>query len=494
MPGLSNTPIDQVPNWIKQYLTPNGARAHSAFQFTINGVTYPFVRNMHFAALPDPPRRRRYSMMGALYLTRPGDLMFFFQSDPQWRGDDIESRRGLRGIYRVIGNPFRGIDNIRDTTGYTLLGTCPNCQTFHATLRAECPLCHRPYPTMNVPSLDDPYHFLLLSLRLEIEPLIVFERAISDERCYADMTDTGMIWVGRHDNQMGAGKGSSVRQLLSEEAVKMTRMMISEPGQRISYPPRIPYCYAMGPIMNADGTNVTDFEVQRQRTSMVAAEHMLNFEVARTIDQAGSSIVNALGADFVINDIEYVSSEFPWGYTAGEADFIVSLARDGRRYRIFVMEFKRDWLDDDTVIQVSLYTRWVVQVMTQFANPAVTELEVVPIIIGRRISPGTARPHAFDFQASYNSGAQVTVHVQSPRCITYVPQNIFAHNGVRYAATLDFVDASARLPQFAWVPQAGIVTSQVERDWVKDNSWRIARQAANAAAVANPGGAANPAP
>lgn len=101
-PDLSKILPKDVPRWITNYLSPQcNKRARQAFQFTINGATYPFVRNFNFAALPDPPLRRRYSMLGALFLARPGDLMFFFQSDPQWRKDDISSRRGLRGIYVV---------------------------------------------------------------------------------------------------------------------------------------------------------------------------------------------------------------------------------------------------------------------------------------------------------------------------------------------------------------------------------------------------------
>lgn len=342
--NLSKTQEKDIPKIIADYLSPNnGERARSAFQFTINGVTYPFVRNLNFAALPDPPRQRRYSMLGALFLARPGDLMFFFQSDPQWRSDDIDSRRGLRGIYVVSSAPFRGTDNIKDsTTGYTMLGNCPNCHISRSTLSAKCPKCGKEYPTVNLQSRSDPYHNLLLSLRIEIEPLIVFERAISDERAYADMSDTGMIWIGRHDNQMGAGKGSSVRQLLPEEAVKITRMMLSEPGQKISFPQKVDYKFEKKEILNEDGTKVTDLELRpvNQTTKIVAQEHMLNFDIARSIDNPGSSFVKELGNEFDISEMEYVSSEFPWGYTAGESDFIVAFKNKTGRYKVFVMEFK----------------------------------------------------------------------------------------------------------------------------------------------------------
>jgi len=476
MPIKKEIEIEEVHKWISKYLAPQGRRAHGIFQFTINGLTYPFVRSFNFAALPDPPKRRRYSMLANLYLTRPGDLLFFFQSDPQWRNDDINSRRGIRGIYRVSSEPFRGIDSVIDpATSYCILGNCPNCGSFHATLRETCPICKSDYPAMQIPSRVNPFHFLLLSLRMEIEPLIVFERALSDERCYADMSDTGMIWIGRHDNQMGLGKGSSVRQLLPEEAVKMTRMLLSEPGQEISFPKKTPYGLQKQHILNPDGTNVTDLELRRIRTKMVSDELMINFDIARSIDQKGSPIVKALGPDFEVDEIEYISSEFPWGYTAGQADFVVSLAGENGRYRIFIMEFKRDKVSDDAFIQVSLYTRWVVQVMSQFANPIISELEVVPIAIGRRLSNNTVRPRPFSFKASYNSGVSVKVIVQSPRFIKYVPADEFTHGNKSYAKKLEYFDESANIPQISWVPEPGVVTSQVERNWVKSTSWSRAR-------------------
>ena len=478
--NLSKTPEKDIPGIVTAYLSPvDGKRAHSAFQFTINGVTYPFVRNLNFAALPDPPRQRRYSMLGALFLARPGDLMFFFQSDPQWRNDDINSRRGLRGIYIVSSAPFRGTDNIKDsTTGYTMLGNCPNCHTSRSTLSAKCPKCGREYPTVNLQSRSDPYHNLLLSLRIEIEPLIVFERAISDERAYADMSDTGMIWIGRHDNQMGAGKGSSVRQLLPEEALKITRMMLSEPGQKISFPQKVDYKFEKKEILNEDWTKVTDLELRpvNLTTRIVAQEHMLNFDIARSIDDATSPFVKELGDEFNVGEMEYVSSEFPWGYTAGESDFVVAFKNATGRYKVFIMEFKRDWIDDATMIQVSLYNRWVVQTICQFATPKIENITVYPVVVGRRLKENTARPRPYSFTASYNSGVSVKADVKSPQFIQYIPESEFTKGVVIYASRLKYKNESASIPQIDWIPEQGIITSQVERDWVMDASWVKAKK------------------
>ena len=66
-------PLDpqELPAWVRNYLKPSalGRPAYKAHQFTINGVTYLFVRDFHFAAVPHPIDRN-YSMLAGLYLTR----------------------------------------------------------------------------------------------------------------------------------------------------------------------------------------------------------------------------------------------------------------------------------------------------------------------------------------------------------------------------------------------------------------------------------------
>jgi hypothetical protein len=474
--------LKRLPGWIKSYLAPKGgSQAFRAHQFTINGVTYPFVRHFHFAAVPYPINRR-YSMLAGLFVTRPGDLLFFFQSDPQWSNDDINSRRGLRGIYRIVSEPFHDPRPIRDQkTGYKVLGRCPNCGSPNANLSESCIKCDKKYPSMVIPSKGpkDPYQLLVLGCRIDLEPVVVFERSVSDERAYADMSDTGMIWIGRHDNQMGAGKGSSIRQLLPEEAVKITRLMLTEPGQHVSFPKKKKYPNPKMATMNPDGKTPAEYmEIKKRSRSgdMLVKELELNYHIAKTIDDPNSNIRKALGRVFDNKNLEYFSSEFPWGYTAGESDFICSFANRDGRYKIIVMEFKRDWVDDDTAIQVSLYVPWVVQIMSQFAVPTPTSMEIVPVFIGRRIAEGTCRPKEYAYRGSFNSGVKVDVTVASPICIEYVPDAINEVKGVSYATDIEYLDRSRGLRKIDWRPPIGLVTSQIERDWARESSWADAKR------------------
>ena len=471
--------LAELEDWARRYL-----RSHRAQQYTINGFTYPFVHEMHFGALPYPSVRK-YSMLAGLFASRPGDLFFMFQGDPQWPDKSINTRSGLRGVYRVESAPFADDQEIKLTNGYSMLGQCPSCHAHHGSPKKECPNCGQPYPEFTIPDPlnGKPYRKLNMHLRLELAPLIVFERGISDERAYGDMSDPQMIWIGRHDNSMGIGKRSSVRQLLPEEAVKIVRLFVSEPGQKVTKQAKAGYPNKKLSILNEDGSPAENLRViQKGSTIELKEELMLNFDIARTLDMTGASIQQALGQVFVPQDLEYFSSEFPWGYTASTSDFVCTLAKDGVRYRIILMEFKKGVANDNAVIQVMLYVPWVVQVLTQFADPKIDNVQVVPLIVGRKLSRNTCVPRAYSYSPKFVSGASPLVKVESPMYIEYSLKGLYTHpvSSINYATAIEYTNKTAAFTSrvFAWTPPSGASTSQEERKWVKDTSWKPAKKAA----------------
>jgi hypothetical protein len=310
---------------------------------------------------------------------------------------------------------------------------------------------------------------------LFIEPLMIFARTLGDNRAYMDMTDPGLIWVSRSDNAMGAGKGSSIRHLLPEEAVKLTRLFITEPSQTIisssasAYRPRV-----QSTIDNDDGVPAIYPRLLDRNT--LQHEVHLNLHIARTLDMPGSSIQRALGNVISPAVMDYWGSEFPWGYTGDYCDFICRLRVNNRRCRLLIFEFKRGDIDDDALAEVMLYTRWVAQVCSQFADPPVTEVEVVPILIGRR-NALSAIPASFQYSAQYLTGPPKVVYVWSPEVIVYRPVSVFQNNtsGKYYARDLEYVNVTQNLQQVAWQPPNGVATTAVERAWVKE-SWNAATQ------------------
>ena len=178
--------------WVREYLRPRNGPAHQAHQFTLNGLTYPFVRAFNFAAVLDPPPssgRRRISHLTNLQAVQPGDLLYFFQADPQLPDpskSDRRKRRGIIGIYGVRDGPFRGSRTYR-LPGFEIRGQCVKCSTPFAwgngenragpnssgVTRYYCPGSmltrnrHHRNPAQN------PLSAMTLSARLEIEPLFV---------------------------------------------------------------------------------------------------------------------------------------------------------------------------------------------------------------------------------------------------------------------------------------------------------------------------------
>jgi len=304
---------------------------------------------------------------------------------------------------------------------------------------------------------------------MAIEPLVVFKRAVGDNRVYGDLSHRGMVWVGRFDNAMGRGKGSSIRALLPEEAVKLTELLLSEPAQGIIPPPGQPYQPLVpSQIANSDGTPVTCPKINRRPRAgdIVKIELSLNLDLAATITDPASPIRAALGARLSRGQLEYFSSEFPWGYTGDEADFVIALRNRQYRYRLLIIEFKRDKIGPDAIVQVLLYVWWVAQICTQFAIPRPAEIEVVPIVIGRRIGDGVARPLDYSYHVDLLGSFRLEVKVRSPRILTYTPVQTFDAGQTSYAQGIRYDDVSHQIPSISWQPPKGIGTTLAEREWV----------------------------
>jgi len=397
----------EFSNIIWRYLKPSGERpAPRAHLFTINGLTYPIHRDFGFIAVPDPIEivgdkydsksftqrsKRRYSMLAYLYSVRPGDLIFFFQADPQ-HPKDIWNRRGFRGVWIASSAPFRDTTTIQHPkTGYEELGACPHCNTpfnfGEGELRAskKCLKCGKEYGTAKVKGNgEEEFSKVVLSARLLIKPLVVFKKTAGDNRVYSDLTISPLIWISRADNAMGAGKGSTIRTLLPEEATKIAYMLVTEDGQEIEYPQVQSYPGRTNMDI-ADYNNMPSMwlrAVKQGRDWRLEHELELNLYFALNIDKPQSNIQKLL--NIPLNRVEWWTTEFPWGYTGDTSDFVLTLWDDKKgRYAIYLFEFKRDAIDLSALAEIILYVPWVVQVL---ANTNVTydsTIEVQPVLVGR---------------------------------------------------------------------------------------------------------------
>jgi hypothetical protein len=391
---------------IWNYLKPRGKPAPRAHLFTINGLTYPIHRDFGFVAVPDPAEvtgdkgsrlrfsirrsRRRYSMLAYLFSVRPGDLVFFFQADPQYP-KDIWNRRGFRGIWVAASGPFRDTTTIKHRwTGYEVLGMCPQCGSPFDFGEGElvggsrrCRLCGGEYGSLGIGK--DRYSRVVLSARLLIRPLVVFKKTAGDNRIYSDLTISPLIWISRADNAMGPGKGSSIRTLLPEEATKIAYMLTTEDGQGIDDVKVQPYPGAGQPITDHNAQPATLLRAVhggKRKGWVLEHEFHLNLYFAMNIDAPGGSVQQAL--KMPLDKVEWWTTEFPWGYTGDAADFTLTLWDGSRgRYAIYLFEFKKDDVDRRALAEVLLYVPWVAQVSMNAPLCCGREVEVQPVLVGK---------------------------------------------------------------------------------------------------------------
>jgi hypothetical protein len=484
-------------NAIWNYLKPRGRPAPRAHLFTINGLTYPLHKVYCFASVPDPHElgkqkraqvlevnaqrsKRRYSMLAYLHSVREGDLVFFFQADPQWPRD-IFNRRGFRGMWIIDSKPFRDKTDIGLPSGYQILGSCPSCHTpFNFGVNSleegkKCPLCGSDYGLVTIATMQGTRKFsrVVLSARVLLKPLIVFKVAAGDNRVYGDVDTEPLLWISRADNAMGAGKGSSIRTLLPEEAAKIAYMLATEDSQEIDEEA----CSKKYPGNAQPIADHNCIEVKYPRVKKVGRdwflehEFHLNLYFSLHIDDHAHQLQSVL--NMPLREVDYWTTEFPWGYTADTADFVVSCwNEENGRYRIYLFEFKKDFIDKKALAETLLYVPWVTRVM-MLSRHETTNVEAVPVIVGRR-SRINYLPKDYTLKLSLFGGRHSkNITVKTPLILEYEPVNIFrvkdnySGNTSYYAS--DIVFSQKTLPTRLIRPlPATYTTTEVEKEWVVD--------------------------
>ena len=468
---------------IWNYLKPrNGKPGPRAHLFTINGLTYPVHREFGFAAVPDPHEvknnridvqrsKRRYSMLAYLFSVRRGDLLFFFQADPQGPRASILDRRGFRGIWMFTSEPFRDTTNIRSSSGYEILGACPYCHSpFNfgegsiVNGAKKCPLCGNRYGevVVNVEGKTRKFSRVVLSARILIKPIMLFQQTAGDNRVYSDMKVPPLIWISRTDNAMGQGKGSSIRTLLPEEAAKVAYMLATEANQQAtidvpkSYPGKI-----SDPITDHNGVDVR--YPRLRNINEVEHEFQLNLYFSQKIDDPHFPLLEDLGLP--LKKVEYWTTEFPWGYTGDTADFVVTLWDDEKgRYKAYIFEFKKGAVNKDALAETLLYIPWVTQVLLQFRSETL-EMEVEPVMIGSSIEL-RALPDNYRMDMSFFPSGKKIVKVLTPRIFKYAPAQVFKKGTYLYAKDFEFREVKLPIKAGFGPPPPSLTTSAVERLWV----------------------------
>lgn len=188
-------------------------------------------------------------------------------------------------------------------------------------------------------------------------------------------------------------------------------------------------------------------------------------------------------------NIEYLSSTFPWGYTAGTADFVTFFRDTGGRRLIIIVECKKGSAHDESVLQVLLYSERVLQTAFSSALEGArpvngSEAIILPMVVAhratrkRRADPRVAIPRPYSLRKSYLTGVSIKATVVSPILLTYSPPAQDAGDAkFRDAGGFSFEPLpTARVVPITWQPPEGAVGTSAEMDWLFDGSWRAARE------------------
>lgn len=482
---------DNYDEWIKNEMAPRsgGGKGRRAHQWTLNTFTWGFLEQEGFAAVPYPTNYRSQDMLAGLSISRPGDLLFLFQSNPKYDSNSRGNRVGLRGVYRITSAPFLGRSSHTITLPsgdpYTIHGECGSCGRTSFPLSGEngnppeCNSCGYSHPVPPPPY--DWYRHLTLPWRVLVEPIIHFDLPVPDERAYGDWTDSPNLWVGRQDNASSNtgrfGKGSSIRQLQPYEAEKLLRMLFNEPGQIPRTPPAVTYRGSRDPITDSSGLLATHPRIHSN--GELRYEYDLNVWMSLSFDDLTTgSLASALGIN--PDEIWYASNLFPWGYTGNEADFVVATLDAENECCVYVIEAKTGKVTDrvgEGVVQVSMYVHWVLQRLLRYLPLGMT-FRAVPVTLGSRWGVRgytSAAPAAYSTSITLD-GVTRNVQIDEVRFIKYETTRRYGDR----ARWINFIDRTATeiTNRISWSTAVAQPTDDNNRAWLRANDWANARSTA----------------
>jgi hypothetical protein len=282
---------------------------------------------------------------------------------------------------------------------------------------------------------------------------------------------------------MGLGKGSSIRHLLPDEAIKITRLLCSESRQQLGCPTTN---REFGrPLKNANGRAIS--RVAKGTDGQVLTEDTLYFALATqflsTTETSAKQCLAQLTRNYDWTDLEFISSCQPWGYTGGTADFVVLFRKPNRRYLLVVIECKKGVGDDYAVLQTLLYVERVIQACFQLREHR-SVIDVCPIVIAhkpksKRGANQVAIPKEYRASRTYHGGARVTFTVNPVAFWTYTtsvqgrPSFDIDVSQIRFKR----LDRAEHL-SISWQPEEGAMGTSVEIKYHLSESWRRAREKA----------------
>ncbi|RLF09596.1 MAG: hypothetical protein DRJ69_04380 [Thermoprotei archaeon] len=394
-----------------------------AFVFVVDKFSFPVHRSRGFCGVKNPGRRveedeeikavenkpQLHSLIADLKATRQGDLVFFYQR----RIDEPPEKRGFRGIYKIISDPFYDDTDIR-WDEYEVLGKCPSCGCAYSEKDNKCIKCEFVLTGKHI-----------LPNRLLIKCVAHFDNPVDDNTAYVDRTDPGELWTLLFRKIWGPGRARSAAPILPEEAKKIARLLYRVNCGVITQVPS-PEPYPTGPKKPLDIRPILCEYAGRQAPT----EAILQAWFMENMDKNVPVLKDVIGSQA---DLEWFGNEIIYGIGGDKVDILCTHKRDGVRYKATVIELKRGRIDQNSVDQIERYSYWVSQLVTANAEPPTQHLDLQPVLIGYDVEENAvtaaSKLKAFTFTIPYR-------HI--PRCsITILPPVILKYR-IKACGDLEF--------------------------------------------------------
>lgn len=318
-----------------------------AHVFIVNEDTFQVTRDRCVAAIVNEKRdggkyieKTRADILSDLSCLRVGDRIFFY-----------EVNKGFHGIYKVVSLPFIDEDEI-ESNGKFLFGSPKNPHFIRGSL--------------------------ILPNRVLIKPKMYLEKPISEMKAFGRFISAVDLRSIFYKKVLGRGK--SITHLFPEEEAKLTELLLKANNGKCKklkcnpYKPKNPK-----PVI---------FDLRPTEDGKVKYEKILEGWIIQNIDSSLAGTNLFLGD---LKDIECFANYVPVTIAGGNLDIVVFHQKNGKRYKISIIELKKGKIVEKDIEQLETYVKWATENLTQLLKEENSKIEIEllnriemikPIIIG----------------------------------------------------------------------------------------------------------------
>lgn len=360
--------------------------------FVVDGETYPVHTGKGFCGVKNPKMGGRLGLITDIKTYRKGDYVIFYQM----RMGESPLNRGFRDVFRIISEPFYDDSDVEFNSN-KVLGKCPICgypyseDIIKRAGGGVKQVCTNP----DGENHEIPNGQHILPYRVLIEPVMRFEKPVDDNTAYVDVEDFGELPTLRWRKVTGAGRARSAQRILPEEAEKLIRLMkkvndeiqdeISETNNYISIEEA--ESKKLLPTLDIKRDTSGSLLFSCTRNGKFHGEYGLECWMLENIDKSVPVLKELVGD---LEELEFFGNNVQYGVGGENADILLLHKRNGKRFKVTVIELKKDDVNRDTIDQVlnplkQNYARWIGQLVTANCNPPIEELEIQPVMIGFKV-------------------------------------------------------------------------------------------------------------